>query len=109
MKFENKVKNYVNQIAEFAENRKDRSKNVIMLSMQYEKLCSQWQEIIPDILLNKMLDEPDPSLECLAMNSVIDCTSNERIMGNVERLLDFYEMFKDKKKLAELLSSDKKE
>lgn len=106
MKFETKVKNYVNMLADFAENRKDRSKNIIMLSMQYEKICTQWQDIVPDILLNKMLDDPNPDFECMAVNAIADCTSNERILGNVEHLLEIYDKFKDKKKLAQLLMSN---
>lgn len=101
MKFETKVKNYVNLLADFADNRSNRGKNILKLSMQYDKICQQWQEIIPDVLLNQMLDKDNEELENLAMHSIIDCSNAERVMMNVEHLIDLYEKFKDKKKLVD--------
>lgn len=103
MKFETKVRRYANELASFSANRNDRSKNIIMVANQYENICRTWCDIVPDILLNKMLDSDKPVDECIAMNSLLDCVSAERVVGNVEHLIELYEKTHDEKKLTFML------
>ena len=104
-KFNEKVKLYMEDLVDFVNSRNDGKANIIKVAMQYDRICRGWREIVPDIMLNRMLDDADhPEMECVAMNSVLDCLSNERIMSNVETLIEVYEKIGDKDKfIAKLI------
>ena len=56
MNLQERINEFTNNIIKYAAMRKDRSSNVFCLSNLYNSLCSSWNSVIPDLIINRMLD-----------------------------------------------------
>jgi len=89
MSLQEKLKNYANDIIAYSKMRRDRQSNVILLNNLYNRLCANWGNVIPDLMLNKMLDNQASGEDVL--KALIVRENNEAIENSVELFTKIYE------------------
>ncbi len=89
MSLQEKLKNYANDIIAYSKMRRDRQSNIILLNNLYNKLCANWRNVIPDLMINKMLDDQASGEDVL--NTLIIRENNEAIENCVEQFVKIYE------------------
>lgn len=82
MNLQERINEFTNNIIKYAQMRKDRSSNLFCLSNLYNSLCSSWNNVIPDLVLNRMLDGKASDEDVL--NALILGKYNEGIMSSIE-------------------------
>lgn len=89
MSLQEKLKNYANDIIAYSKMRRDRQSNVILLNNLYNRLCANWGNVIPDLMINKMLDNQAGGEDVL--KALIVRENNEAIENSVELFTKIYE------------------
>lgn len=102
MNLQERINEFTNNIIKYAAMRKDRSSNVFTLYSLYNKLCSSWNTVIPDLTLNRMLDGKASGEDVL--NALIIGKYNEGIRSSIEMFTQLYEQ-KGEKFFKEALSA----
>ena len=82
MSLQEKLRNYANDIIAYSKMRRDRQSNIIMLNNLYNRLCANWGNVIPDLMINKMLDNQADGEDVL--RTLIVKENNEAIEKSVE-------------------------
>lgn len=89
MNLQEKLKNYANDIIAYSKMRHDNQSNIFALNNLYNKLCANWGSVIPDLLINKMIDNQASGEDVL--NALIVREHNEAIETSVELFTQIYE------------------
>lgn len=89
MSLQEKLKNYANDIIAYSKMRRDRQSNIFILNNLYNKLCANWGNVIPDLMINKMIDNQASGEDVL--NALIVRENNEAIEKSVEIFTQIYE------------------
>ena len=89
MSLQEKLKNYANDIIAFSKMRRDRQSDIFLLDNLYNRLRANWGNVIPDLMLNKMLD--DQASDEDALNALNVKQNNQAIEMSVELFTKIYE------------------
>lgn len=102
MNLQERINEFTNNIIKYAQMRKDRSANVFCLSNLYNSLCANWNNVIPDLTINRMLDGTVSDED--VFNALLVGKYNEGIMSSIEIFTKLVEE-KGSKFLKEALSA----
>lgn len=102
MNLQERINEFTNNIIKYAQMRKDRSANVFCLSNLYNSLCANWNNVIPDLTINRMLDGTVSDED--VFNALLVGKYNEGIMSSIEIFTKLVEE-KGPKFLKEALSA----